>query len=853
MQLVGADHSRLRALLCTFALGGCLAIAGAPWRSCVAEVVDYSKADLIRTYNPLRIGGRVYPNWLKDGTRFYYTEERDGADRGLVYLVDPRGGKKSLLFENARIASSLAKIAGVAVDPSRLPKWLLADDEAELHFILNGRSYWCPLKTQVCAKTSATIAMSAGAARPSWVVRSPDNHWDAFVFDNNVYVRPAVLTDAETRQKELSGQSDTGVETPRPGVRVGEWCDEPVPRGIPAPLPAQSLPPGSTRLTEDGVALWGYANTWRGGLDVSQIDYGRYQLSSGTLIWSPDSKKIVARREDLRRLRTYPLYSSTSNQPVDHSYYYAAPGDERIPQLDWYVLDVGHQAVVPVLVPPTGLTDVPSDARWGADSKQLFIVSSNRGPKMVTLSAVDPFTGAARPIIEETSPTFVELQSGNDGENLQIVANGSDIIWFSERDGWGHLYRYSKDGSLKNRVESGDYSVADLMHVDAANKTIYFTAWGKAPGIPYYAHLYRVNFDGSGMQLLSPEPGNHTIQFSPSGSYFLDTFSSIDTPPVTVLRGIDGHVVLELSKGNVDGLRRTGWTPAETFTVKARDGVTDLYGVMYKPSNFDPARHYAIITNIYPGPQIGSVGDWVFKGPDSYAGTRVETEQVDRNENRVTSKEGMGRSLAELGFIVIELDAMGSAHRSKAFEDYFYGHVADGGLPDQISAIKQLAVRYPWIDPDRVGVFGHSGGGFAAGAAMLHYPGFFKVGVSESGNHDFRIYGWYWGEKYQGLYEKRGTTDNYEAEADYKYAANLQGKLLLIHGDMDCNNPPAETLRVVDALVKANKDFDMLLVPDAGHQMPDYVTRRVWDYFVRNLLLAEPPKNYHLMGLEEAK
>jgi dipeptidyl aminopeptidase/acylaminoacyl peptidase len=357
-----------------------------------------------------------------------------------------------------------------------------------------------------------------------------------------------------------------------------------------------------------------------------------------------------------------------------------------------------------------------------------------------------------------------------------------------------------------------------------------------------------VSFDGSAMTSLSPEPGNHTIRPVPGAPFFIDTYSQIATPPITVLRDVDGKVVMELARGNDTPLRAIGWTPAEVFTVKARDGVTDLWGILHKPSTFDPTRHYPIVTYIYPGPQRGSVGDWVFKGPDWALGTLVETREDRMTATRNMGEEGMRRSLAELGFIVIQLDAMGSSpQRSKAFEDFFYGHVRDNGLPDHVAAIRQLAIRYPWIDTARVGIVGHSGGGYSAAAAMLHYPDFFKVGVSGSGNHDFRVYGWYWGEKYQGLYQKIGNSDNYEAEANYKYAANLKGKLLLMTGDMDCNNPPAETLRVVDALMKAGKDFDMLVVPDAGHQRSTYTIKRSWDYFVRNLLGAEPPADYRML------
>ena len=408
--------------------------------------------------------------------------------------------------------------------------------------------------------------------------------------------------------------------------------------------------------------------------------------------------------------------------------------------------------------------------------------------------------------------------------------------------------RFGRDGTLTHQVERGAYRVSAIKRIDGAARQIYFSAHGVEPGLPYHARLYRVNFDGTGMTLLTPEPGNNTIRPVPGAPFFLDTYSLTDTPPVTALRAADGHIVMELARGDLTALRATGWTPAEVFTVKARDGATDLWGIMNKPSNFDSTKRYPIITRVDPGPQQGSAADWVFKGADSYVGTKVETTRGGRTVGRVTAGEGMGRSLAELGFIVIQLDAMGSSPlRSKAFHDVLYGHVGDNGLPDYVEGIRQLAARHLWIDTTRVGIVGHSGGGYTAAAAMLHYPDFFKVGVSQSGNHDFRVYGWYWGEKYQGLDKRQGASDNYEAEANYKYAQNLKGHLLLTTGDMDCNNPAADTLRLVDALEKAGKDFDFLLLTDTGHQPPTYAIKRVWDYFVRHLLGATPPTDYRMI------
>ena len=798
-----------------------------------AQTVDYATADRIRTFDPLLVGGRVYPVWFSDSVRFYYEANGSGADRGTLYLVDPRARTRRPLIDNGRVAASLSAAADTSIDSHKLPAATLVNGDRALQFDIRGKSYWCPLDAPQCVVAdSAQLMVRRKAKGPTWASRSPNGEWDAFVWNYNVYVRPARLTDADA----VAWRART-----RAPVRDG--CDAPT---MPGPLPPRDsvpLPSGSIALTTDGTTSWGYG-LYRFGLEVARVELERFTPATGDVVWSPDSKKLLVQRDDLRGVRIYPLYSSSTNQPVDHSYFYAAPGDSLTLRYNFYVLDVANRAAKKIEGAPIGALNAPDEARWGKTSDELYVVSSTRSLKSVQLAVVDLTTGRSHTIVRDTAATFVDLNP----TDWAVANGGEDIFWVSERDGWGHLYRYARDGTLKNQVERGSYKVNGIVRVDSARKQIYFTAWGKEAGSPHYAYLYRVGFDGGGLTLLTPEPGNHTIRLVPRAQYFIDTYSQIATPPVTVVRDADGKVVMELARGDAAPLRAIGWTPAQEFTVKARDGKTDLWGILHKPSTFDPRRRYPIVSYIYPGPQRGSVGDWVFKGPDWVLGTSVETRTDKFVPTRNLGEEGMRRALAELGFIVIQLDALGSSpQRSKAFEDFFYGHVGDNGLPDHVAAIRQLAAKYPWIDTTRVGIVGHSGGGYSAAAGMLYFPDFFKVGVAGSGNHDFRVYGWYWGEKYQGPYKKIGDSDNYEAEANYKYAANLKGKLLLMTGDMDCNNPPAETLRLVDALEKAGKDFDMLIVTDAGHQRSTYAIRRSWDYFVRNLLGAEPPKEYRMI------
>jgi dipeptidyl aminopeptidase/acylaminoacyl peptidase len=387
-------------------------------------------------------------------------------------------------------------------------------------------------------------------------------------------------------------------------------------------------------------------------------------------------------------------------------------------------------------------------------------------------------------------------------------------------------------GKLKSPITSGSWNVLQVLRVDEKERTLWFVGAGKEPGDPYFRHFYRVRFDGSGLKLLSPEDADHDISLSPSGRFFVDNYSRPDVAPVSLLRDAEGKDLMTLEKTDISRLVATGWKPPMPITVKARDGKTDLYGLLYRPTGFDSTRKYPIVNHIYPGPQTGSVAGRSF-----------------------SAARGDAQALAELGFIVVEIDAMGTPMRSKSFHAAFFGNLGDNGLPDQVTGMKQLGERYSWIDLDRAGIYGHSGGGFAAADAMFRYPEFFKVGISEAGNHDNRLYEDDWGEKWQGLLVKNpdGTT-SYDNQANQIQAKNLKGKLLLAHGTMDTNVPPLNTDVVVDALIKANKDFDLLLLPNRNHGFGSepYMIRRRWDYFVKNLMGAEPPVEYQMHGMPAA-
>jgi dipeptidyl aminopeptidase/acylaminoacyl peptidase len=459
-------------------------------------------------------------------------------------------------------------------------------------------------------------------------------------------------------------------------------------------------------------------------------------------------------------------------------------------------------------------------------------VSTSRDHKREDFRVADADSGKVRNVLSERAETFFE--SGQGRVNWRYLPKSKEVLWYSRKDDWGHLYLHDAGTGLqKNRITTGEGNVTQVLRIDEEGRTIYFQGVGKEKGQdPYFRNFYRIGFDGKGERLLTPEDGDHTIDLSPSGKFIVDTYSTPDVAPVSVVRDANGKVLLELERGDISRLLQSGWNPPMRISVKARDGKTDLYGLLFRPTNFDPSRKYPVINNIYPGPQTGSVGGRGF-----------------------SPARGDTQAIAELGFIVVQIDGMGTPWRSRSFHETWYGDMGDNTIPDQVAGMKELASRFPWIDIDRAGIYGHSGGGNATATAMFKYPDFFKVGVSQAGNHDNRVYEDDWGEKWQGLLVKRpdGTT-NYDNQANQLMAKDLKGKLLLAHGSMDTNVPYYSTLLVVDALIRHNKDFDLIILPNRGHGFGNepYMVRRRWDYFVKHLMGAEPPANYEMRGAQGA-
>jgi dipeptidyl-peptidase-4 len=747
-------------------------IPGAAQPGATVTVADYERAERFMSWNANRLvsNGPVSPNWLA-GDRFWY---RTQTARGFEFvLVDPVKATKAPAFDHAAVAIALSTAMKRAIAADQLPfqQITFADDAQSFSFNTDLLRWTCDVAGKQCTSTDRPAS-----TRNAMV--SPDGKLAAFIRNHNLWVRDLA----------------TGTEK---------------------------------QLTTDGVKDYGYAT-----------DNAGWRFSDAPVLkWSPDSKKIATFRQDQRKTGEMYLVNTVVGHPTLLAWKYPLPGDPDITMIERVVIEVDGPRVIPLQMGAdqhrsTICDDVICDGewvdvQWHPDGSHVSFVSTSRNHQQANLRVADATTGAIREVLEEKGETF--LESGNDHVNWRYLPKSNEAIWFSQKDNWGHLYLHDlESGKLKRQITSGEGNVTRLLRVDEGTRTLYFEGVGRENGRdPYFRHLYRVSMDGKTPQLLTPEDADHDIIVSPSGKYFVDNYAKPDVPSVSVLRDETGKTVVPLEKMDISRLLAVGWKPPMPITVKDRGGVNDLYGLLFRPTNFDPKKKYPIINRIYPGPQTGSVGSRQF-----------------------AAARGDAQSLAELGFVVVMIDGMGTPWRSKRFHAAYYGNMGDNTLPDQVAGMKELATRYSWIDIERAGITGHSGGGFATAAAMFRYPNFFKVGVSQAGNHDNRVYEDDWAEKWQGLLEKNpdGTT-NYDNQANQLVAHQLKGKLLLAHGSMDSNVPYYSTLLVVDALIKANKDFDLIIFPNRGHGFGNepYMVRRRWDYFVKHLLGVEPPP-YEVKG-----
>ena len=806
----------------------------------------------------------VTPRWLEKSDRFWYAYNTREGRRFM--LVDPVKKTKAPLFDHAKMAAALTTLTRIPYDAQHLPfsQVRFVKDDAAFEFEVQvpreavipstkpkpvmtdqgGAPAFEPQQGQRgqggqrgagaggrggAASRTKTLHfeydMATGTVvyledrpeeprRPQWASFSPDKKTILFARNHNLY-----MMDAENFEKAQKDANDKTV------------------------VEHQLTTDGEEHYSYGGGGGRGRGNQQQDDQDQDQDQEGQGEddkdrrVRSINVVWAPDSTRFALVRRDSRLVKDLWVIDSLANpRPTLETYRYAMPGEEHIPQTEMWVFDVASKNRVKVKAErfkdqtmsiatapaPSVRRDPrePQSSRWLSDSRdKLYFTRLSRDMHKLDVCVADPATGEVTTLIEERLNTYIESRP------LRLASGGNELLFWSERDGWAHYYLYdASTGQLKNRLTEGEFVVTGLDNIDEKGRVVYLNAAGREKGEdPYYTHLYRVNMDGTGLKLLNPGDAAHSASMVDSMKYFVNNSTRVDGAPESVLYDTLGNKLLDLETPDLGPLLEAGYKFPEPFTVKADDGITDLYGVMYKPFDFDPSRKYPIIAYVYPGPQ---------------------TEGVTKNFNPRSNNI----ALAQFGFVVVEVGNRGGhPTRSKWYHNFGYGNLRDYGLADKKAAIEQLAKRHSFIDINKVGIWGHSGGGFMSAAAMLVYPDFFKVGWSESGNHENNIYNNTWSEKHHGIkeVEKDGKiTFEYTIDKNSDLAKNLKGNLMLITGDIDNNVHPAGTYRLADALIKANKRFDMFVLPGVRHSfnaVSGYVNWLRGDYFARHLLGESSP------------
>jgi dipeptidyl aminopeptidase/acylaminoacyl peptidase len=743
--------------------------------------------------------GRVYkaqitPHWFHKDTRFWYRNDLSGGAREFI-VVDAEAGKREPAFDHKKLAAALSKAAGKDYSAEQLPFDTIdfVDDDKAIGFKAGDATWKCDLSSYECSK-------SDGKSEPAPAEAAPEEPPPA-----DALWPDGLAPDAEQRTAFQQPQ-------PRPAGR------------------SQSPDGAWTAFVKQGNVFV----SDRDGKETQLSKDGKEGLAYGMLSWSPDSKALVAFRiEPGERKEVYLIESSPAGggRARLRTRSYDLPGD-RLTSYELHLFDPADGKEVKCDVEKIDFGELRP--HWLRDGHVFTYQKTDRGHQRFRLIAVDAVTGKARNIIDEKAETFIWTAHT---ENLGIgpvtwLKGDSEIIYASERDGWRHLYLIdAKDGKVKNPITKGAYVVRGVDRIDEDKRQVWFRASGKNPGQdPYFNHYYRVNFDGGGLVALTEGNGDHFQrggprggpgggqaggpQFSPDRKFFIDTYSRVDMAPAHELRrASDGGLVCKLEEADISELKSSGWEPPEVFVAKGRDGKTDIWGIISRPPRIDPNKKYPVIEYIYAGPHGSHV-------PKTFSAARRFT------------------ALTELGFIVVQIDGMGTADRSKAFHDVCWHNLKDAGFPDRILWHKAVAQKYPYYDTSRVGIYGTSAGGQNSTGALLFHGDFYKAAVSACGCHDNRMDKASWNEQWMGY----PVGPHYAASSNIDNAGKLTGKLLLIVGELDTNVPPESTLRLVDALIKAGKDFDLLVVPGMGHSNGGaYGNRRLQDFFVRHLHGLEPP------------
>ncbi len=737
--------------------------------------VTYQRAEQFFPWNLQNdvLNSTLFPYWTHDA--LYYFQE--SISRKVLLKVDLQTGEKESILDYQILIDVLSCQTQKSNVNVPLDRFSMKENPLRLCFTYEKDKWHYDISEKTLIKYEKISPDK---------LKSPDNNWVFWIKDHNIY-----LTDLKSQQ--------------------------------------------DYQLTSDGQQYYDYAsspetNTHAVTQRLENI------VSPPVAIWSTDSTKIITHKLDQRKVKTLHILQNSpqdSQRPLLHSYRMSFSGDEDLPLAELIIVDVLNKKTIPLKMEPLlspYLTPIEFKwVWWSQDNQKIYFLREARGSKELILFVADTNTGIIRTLVRETAKTYIEpSQHFLWPHQIIILEDRNEIIWLSERSNYSHLYLYDRESNtVKWAITEGDWCVREVHFFDAKNNWLYFTACGYNKNIdPYYRQLFRCHLDGTELECLTNERAHHSIYISPDKNCFLDTYSTINTAPVNILKSLDGKLICHLETADIQGLSALNWVPPKRFSVTGRDGENLIYGNIYFPSNFDPNKKYPIIDHIYPGPQV------------------FRTSPYFTLYGAIFRSTWTAQALAELGFIVIHVDGFGTPGRSKCFHDITYENMSDCGIPDHVIAIKELAYQYDCIDLERVGITGYSGGAFAAARAMLMYPEFFKVGVAAAGNHDLRCYPASYGEKYNGL-----NTDTYAEQSNAYHADKLEGKLLLIHGEMDDNVHPCATLQLVDALIKHNKDFDMLIMPNQNHRSTfdhPYYMRRQWDYFVMHLLNQTSPKNYHI-------
>lgn len=773
--------------------------------------------DLAARYAPNKLKKMIFStsvdaHWLKNGNRFWYVY--DTPNGKFWYVVDAGIRSKKPLFDNAKMAADITTIIRDPFDAQHLPieNLKFAPDEKSITFEV--RSTLDETKPDRKDKKAADSLQKKifsfhfdlakqqlkeipnyqkPKAKPNWGSVAPDSSAIIFSRNYNLY-----WMDKENYKKAVKNEDDSTIV--------------------------------EHQLTKDGVKYYPYGSNGDGE-NNEENEKNNKKRRPAYVLWSPNSQHFIIGRTDSRKVKDlWVINSIAKKRPTLETYKYQMAGEKESPINEFVLFDFAKKTyktlqttafkdqTINIWQKPSLVKDRDNEFRpsiWLGDNSKFYFGRTSRDLKRVDLCTINIASQKVATLIEERFNTYVEVKRPT------LVKGGDEIIHWSERDGWAHLYLFDRNGKLKNQITKGAFHVEEVVNVDEKTRTVYFTANGReAKEDPYYLHLYSIKFDGSGLKLLNSGNFDHQISLNDEARFFINNFSRVNTVPKSVLLDRNGNKVMDLETADLSLLMESGYKFPEPFKVKADDGITDIYGVMYKPFDFDPNKKYPIIEYVYPGPQ---------------------TEAVNKSFGRSMDRTDR---LAQFGYIVITVgNRGGNPARSKWYHTYGYGNLRDYGLADKKAAVEQLASRHSFIDGSRVGITGHSGGGFMSTAAMLVYPDFFKVAVSNAGNHDNSIYNRWWSEKHHGIKEtisaKGDTTFTYAIDKNPDIAKNLKGHLLLMHGDIDNNVHPANSIRVANALMRAGKRFEFLLIPGQRHGFGDLTEYAFWklaDHFNKYLI-----------------